>query len=359
MKPLGGDRIDESLDAVRRAAYEWQLRLENEAASPARHRAFEAWLDADPRHAAVYERSVTVWAALGSLRPERLAEASRRPSRRERVLAFAQRGLTAVSAPRARLAVGACALIGIGVLAASLLRNAPAAPAPEPLIASYSTPTGELRVVRLADGTTATLGAATAIETRITHKARQVALTSGAALFDVSADPDRPFSVRAGPMTATAIGTSFDVRNNGGVVRVGVAAGAVRVSYPLPIAGRVSGIVATQTLRAGQQIAATPSEGLREAQSGAAGAIAAWRERRLVYAGATLSELVADANRYSTRKIEIEQGSAAISSLKVTVSYDSADIEGMLSTLPELFPVTLDRIDARTLLIRAREAPAP
>lgn len=359
MKPLGDDRIDESLDAVRRAAYEWQLRLENEEASPAQRGAFEAWLDADPRHAAVYERSVTVWAALGSLRPERLAAASRRPSRRERVLAVARRRLTAMSAPRARLALGACALVGIGVLAASLLRNAPAAPAPEPVIASYRTPVGELRVVRLADGTTTTLGAATAIETRITQQARQVALTSGAALFDVAADPDRPFSVRAGPMTATAIGTSFDVRNNGGVVRVGVTAGAVRVSYPLPIAGRVSGIVATQTLRAGQQIAATPSEGLREAQSDAAGAIAAWREQRLVYAGATLSELVADANRYSTRKIEIEQGSAAISRLKVTVSYDSADIEGMLSTLPELFPVTLDRIDARTLLIRAREAPAP
>lgn len=356
MKPLGDDRIDDSLDTVRRAAYQWQLLLENEEASPARRGAFEAWLNADPRHASVYERSVTVWAALGSLRPERLAAASRRPSRRERMFAAAQRMLTAVSAPRARLALGACALVGSGVLAASLLRNAPSAPAPEPVIASYRTPVGELRVVRLADGTTATLGAATAIETRITQQARQVALTSGAALFDVAADPDRPFSVRAGHMTATAIGTSFDVRNNGGVVRVGVAAGAVRVSYPLR---HVSGIVSTQTLRAGQQIAATPSEGLREAQSDAAGAIAAWREQRLVYAGATLSELVADANRYSTRGIEIEQGAAAISRLKVTVSYDSADIEGMLSTLPELFPVTLDRSDARTLLIRAREAPTP
>ena len=350
---------DTSSDEIRQVAYKWHVLLGSDDATDADRRDFEAWLDADPRHLHAYDRSVTVWAALGKLRPEQLDDASIRPSGRERVFAFTERALSFINTPRVRLVTATAAVLAVGMFVFALLQTEPAPISDEPIVSRYASEIGEIRLIGLDDGTRVTLGAATQIEARLSADTRQVTLTSGAALFEVAPDPDRPFSVEAGYLTATAIGTRFDVRHNGGVARVGVADGVVRVSFPFLISGHPSGRVSTEELHAGQQVAATVDDGLRKVQSDAASAIGAWRDKRLVYEAGTLREIVADANRYSSRTIRIDADAKSIAGLEVTVSYDGDDIDGMLATLPDIFPVAVEQTDSQTVLIRALEAAPP
>ena len=194
---------------------------------------------------------------------------------------------------------GALAAAAVVALIASLLPPPGPVLAPEPVLASYSSQIGETKRVTLEDGTQAILGAATQIQAAFGPGTRVVRLSGGAAFFEVVADPDRPFSVEAGDLTATAIGTQFDVRSNAGVFRVAVAEGTVRVSYPFTIGGKATSLRSRRNLTAGQEVAATQQQGLRTVEAIDAGKVGAWRQGRLVYLGATVAELVADANRYS------------------------------------------------------------
>ena len=82
------------------------------------------------------------------------------------------------------------------------------------------------------------------------------------------------------------------------------------------------------------------------------GAFASWRDSRLKYDDAPLSELVADANRYSKIPITLEGSLERDASLKATFSYDAGNTDKMLSALPALFPVEIDRSSGAEIIIR-------
>ena len=353
MKP--GRKKSETED-IRRAAHQWRAVLSEGVASDADKRAFETWLRADARHEDAFDRAETVWSALGGLGGDDMPPEVLRPGLHERIVAVF-RSISPLRFFSRPLAIGlgasaaTCALM-IAVYVFGL--NSERAVGTEPV--AHATARGELKTIALADGTQAQLGAATRLEIKFTDDRRRVRLISGAAYFDIASDPSRPFAVAAGDLIATAVGTEFDVRNNGGVARVGVAEGAVEVSFPFVFDGEATTMRARARLEAGQEVAASHQDGLDEVRTARPKSIGAWRDSRLIYVGAPLSELAADASRYSETPITIED--EAIAALKATVSFDATEIDAMLLTLADIFPIEVDRSSPERIRLRARAAHA-
>ena len=348
-------------DLIRQAAHDWRVVLNSPRVDDADRARFEKWLEADPRHEDAYDRAVSVWSALGHLSKEDLDDDLLRPSWRERLSIIADNMLMLFGTMKLRVAAGGAlaAAIAVGVL---VLPNHQTGPDPspvavvaEPVLASYASSIGKTKTLMLSDGSIVTLGPATEIETSFSDRVREVRLLAGAALFDVASERNRPFSVKAGQLMATALGTKFDVRSNGGVYRVAVAEGKVGVRFPFLSNEEPSRLVSSKELQAGQRIAATTADGLGAVRSVDAESVGVWREARLVYDGATISELVADANRYSERRIEIvEDDYRTVATLKITGAFSGHDIDGMLVTLADIHPVTVDESDPQVVRIHAR-----
>ena len=169
------------------AAIDWVVRMKEGTLSRKEQAAFEAWLAADPAHAAAYEDIEQLSADLSDLRlPGRAKPA--RVSRRKLQLASA----AAIATTTALLA------LTFGDLSAFLLSD-------------YDTGTGETRQLILEDGSHVEINAKSAIALHFTSTQRRLTLLRGEAWFDVTPNPARPFAVEAMGGTVTALGTSFDI----------------------------------------------------------------------------------------------------------------------------------------------------
>ncbi|MEM8984637.1 MAG: FecR domain-containing protein [Pseudomonadota bacterium] len=348
------NRVEQSNNELLELAHDWMLRVEDPDVSAADRLEFETWLNADPRHSDIYDQALTFRDAFSSLSNTDFDSAvtadlyanAEEPTQTAAVLPF-RRAVPAV------LALAASVLLAVAI-APRLFNTALDSAVVEPVITTVQSAIGETRSVTLDDGSSITLGPATTVTTRFTAEYRYIELTGGAAYFDVAPDPDRPFSVEAGRLTAMALGTAFDVRSRAGVVRVAVAEGTVGVSHPLTVAGRSMSMDDTQVLTVGQEIAATTADGLRPIKSVDADQIGAWRSGRLIYNGASVAELLADANRYSTRSIEVAAGSESILDLQIRGAFVGQNIDDLLAGLAAIHPVDIDASDPARIVVRRR-----
>ena len=154
-------------------------------------------------------------------------------------------------------------------------------------------------------------------------------------------------------MNARVTGTSFEVNQRNNLVRVAVAEGSVRVKFPLIVDGSPSSLNRQVDVTAGQKIDADPTTGLSNIFDFDTSLIAAWRDDRLIYDGDPLSVLVADANRYSTTPIRIEEAEYDVSSLRIRGAFSGREVDEMLSTLPLVHSLEIDRSDADLIIIRS------
>lgn len=209
--------------------------------------------------------------------------------------------------------------------------------------AVYRTALGEQRDVALADGSVIHLDTASQVAVDLRPRGRDVQLLSGRARFTVARDPARPFVVRAGDAGVTALGTVFDVRRSGAGVDVALFHGKVEVRRDQadPAAGRV-----TLSPRQGVRI---DTRG-RPLQVRALNGDAAWgwAEGRLIFSGAPLTEVAAEINRYSTRKIllSVPEGDTR----RFRGEFRSGDIDSavlVLSTLYDLRALPNENGDVR------------
>lgn len=267
------------LDTATEQAVAWFARLRAPDVGDDERCRFEAWIAADPAHAAAYRRVADFWGS---------ADFGAAVGRQNRPALF--EGVPATSPPRSRrprriaLYAGAMAAILALVAASPVLTNSAAV-----ALADHRTQTGERRQVALPDGSIATLNTGSAIDVDFADGRRRVTLVAGEAFFDVAADAARPFDVIGGGATARAVGTRFSVRRDGDETAVAVTEGVVAVS------GRTDG--AAKRLTAGQRVAV---------RGGAVGAVAgfdagtalAWRQGRFVFENRPLAEVAAELDRH-------------------------------------------------------------
>ncbi len=325
---------DRGEEVMPQTASDWVVTLSSGDMSDADMAAFELWLK-DAGNRASFDDMEKSWAAIGLI-PSLQGSVSMDDLDEFRVDASPK--VVPLRRRWGAWGVAIAAVVALAVVTVLML------PPFKPDVSTYSTGTGELKTVQLADGSLISLGARSELRVSYSEKKRQIALLSGEAFFDVMKNSEAPFVVQTGDTYVHVLGTSFDVKSAGGVVRVSVAEGRVAVAKAalLPSQGYT-------TLDAGQRLKLVGGkEGTVEAIS--RHLPGAWRSGRLTYEDTPLGEILSDARRYYPGEISLATDDLA--DMRVTASFQSSRIPEMLKRLEDTLPVRLQKTEEGNIVIR-------
>ncbi|OYD81996.1 iron dicitrate transport regulator FecR (plasmid) [Azospirillum brasilense] len=324
-------------------ALDWFIRLQAEDAGEECRQACAAWCAADPRNARAWALAQDMWAsplltealeatavsatavpdtAVPDTAPRDAAPAlPLRPSRRSRPLG------------RRAMAWAAAVLVAVGLgLAADL---------PLRLQADHRTATGVQERLQLADGSRVLMDTGTALATDVEGEERRTRLLRGAAFFEVTPDPARPFRVAAGPAVVTVVGTAFAVRYLDDRVTVTVRHGTVDVAR--------SGGPAVR-LRAGEEVVVTAS-GVGAEHPADLSAALGWVDGRLVFEDRPLGEVLDELDRYHPGLIMVPD---SLADRRITGNYRLDDPVRTATALAGLVRAETLRVSDALLILRPR-----
>lgn len=309
---------------VARQAIAWHVRLRDPIATAADRRAFQAWLGADPRHAAAYEEAERLWsdlqrpaAILGDgawYRPDRQPTRMRMPLR-----------LGAATAAILLLAGGAW------WRDPGLIDRA---------FADHATAPGARVEVTLPDGSRAYLDGDTAISVAMDGARRQVTLHRGRAWFDAVHQPEAPFRVLAGAVAIRDIGTVFAVERGAEATTVTVEEGEVAVSD----AGQQDEVLLTAGHRLRLGAGRTGTEAVD------ANLALAWRRGLIVFDRAPLSEVVEALDRMGPGRVLIADDD--LRQLTLSGVFRADDRRAVLSALERSLGLHVAGVPGVAMLIR-------
>lgn len=209
--------------------------------------------------------------------------------------------------------------------------------------AVYTAGPGELRSLKLEDGSEISLTSGTRLRVDFDADMREIVLTSGEALFHVAKDAQRPFIVRAGRTTARAVGTAFSVQREAQQVVVMVGEGRVAVSQAevvLPFRGTPAADEGV-SLTADQQIATSPDGRLEQVRFVDSQRALAWAKGDLIFENETVDAIVARFNRFARVKMRVDD--RRIGSRTVSGIFEVNDPESFVAFLSSVEQVTIAR----------------
>ena len=321
-------KLPKTRGMLRREAASWLARLQSGREPEVEHK-LRKWCEADPAHAAAFDRVKRSYEQAGLLRQS--ASANR---------ASEARIARPARAPRYALAAAA-ALAAVVPVAILVSGRAPFVSDTHAVM--LVTGVGEIRRVALEDGSEVTLDTSTSLKVEIGRSLRRAQLQKGRARFRI-APGSTPFIVEAGGTTITSAVSAFDVELAGPGSRVELLAGTADVLGP----GEPRPSLA---VHAGETVAALPS-GIRTPRdiqpSGD------WTRGMLEFDGTPLEAAVELANRYSDRQIVLAPDLAA---LRVTGAFRAGDTQGLARALARAFDLSL-RETPRMLILAARKTSA-
>lgn len=331
---------------------------------------WQAWLDADPRHAAAFD---DMEATLGDVQ--------RLPDGEVQALRAGLPGGPSPSAPLPRAAppdpphraLGSGLrlwLAGWGHLFPQAAAAALALAAvcggwmgwthwqQQPTFAqTFATQQGQQLTAHLPDagsqGSTLQLDTGTQVQARLYRDRREVRLESGQAMFTVAPDAKRPFHVVAGALRITVVGTRFSVRHtlsglDAGQTVVSVEEGQVRVARTDPAAGdgRAVSAVAEPAmpaihLTAGQRVVADGAGRISPVSRVPSASIAPWRDGRISFDQTPLGQAIAEFERYGRTRLVVRD--PAVAAMPVGGSYSLGQWQRFADTLLLVLPVRLVR----------------
>jgi transmembrane sensor len=204
---------------------------------------------------------------------------------------------------------------------------------------AYAAPSDSALTVTLPDESKMTLNRGTSARVSWSTRERRVDLAQGEAAFDVTHNAGAPFVVATGAATIRDLGTEFNVLSERNALTVSVRSGSVAV--------RALG--ATATLARGEQ-ARVSSRQMTVSQVNPDDALA-WREGRLTYHDATLSQVIADLNRYSTTPIRVADDRTASLRFSGVLVIDSSS--SMTRRLEAFLPVRTEQ-NAQGIVVGSR-----
>jgi transmembrane sensor len=315
---------------IRREAADWVVRLGADAA-PLTNNEFRQWYEADARHADAYARIANIYSAAGQSLQSEHAQASRarRAIPRRPLLGYAM----------AAALVGALALLSVLLFTASWR---PGAKEPVDQTLAFATSTGEIRQLRLPDGSHLVLDTGSRLEARFGSADRQLTLLEGRARFDVAHEA-RPFIVTAASRNVIATGTVFDVSLIDGRLAVLLIEGSVEVRR-----SSRSSSNDLHRLQAMEQLVVGPeAQAVRQA---ARRSDTLWPTRMLEFDDTPLEDAVAQMNRYS--RIPLTLGDEATRRLRISGAYRAGDIAGFAKGLAAAFGLDLAKQPDGSLSLR-------
>ncbi|CAB3717621.1 Protein FecR [Achromobacter deleyi] len=256
-------------------ASRWVVRASGQTLDAQTQAEFDAWYQADPSHAAAYDRLARVWRRMGEIDRGKLAPP--RPARKRRT-------------------VLALALLAATGIAWHTLRDFHPG-------ADYASGAEVLRVA-LPDGSTAVLDAHSAIAVDFGPDKREVRLLAGQALFNAAPRvADGPaFTVATPDASASALGTRYTVAREPAGTRITVYQHRVAVQCLACADGQ------SLILDPGQEATVSPAGILRgdAPKENAPG----WSQGLLAFNNALLPDAAAQLARYTGKHIVV-MGDAA------------------------------------------------
>ena len=261
-----------------REAADLAIRLQNDSGNPVSIEVVRAWISRSPEHETAWAKVSAIHGMTGKILTDR-----------QRAAQTTSLGLT-----RRNFAIGGAIGLGAAATGSWII--------PKILLearADHMTSTAELKRIPLPDGSTATLGPNSALGIGFTDDRRSIDLLLGMAYFEVAEDPARPFVVGSDGLSATALGTAFDVSNDAGVVSVSVDHGLVEA--------QASGLSSNgvERLGAGEWLAFDLSSHSLNRGSRETFQIAAWRTGMIVAEKESVSALVAKISRWQPGSVVI------------------------------------------------------
>ncbi|MNM47613.1 fec operon regulator FecR [compost metagenome] len=298
---------------VLEAAIAWKLNLDEGSGTPDERSEFMRWHAASEEHA-------RAWRQLGSL--DQRVSAAVGPAR--------QALLQSRSGLRRRVGKVGNGLAGTFLLGALLAWIGAPSLSPSYWLADQRTATGELRTLRLEDGTLLSLNSHTAVDIDYEGEQRLIVLHQGEISIETGHQDPRPLLVRTDDGRLRPLGTRFLVRREAQGTRLEVLQSAV--------AAMPGNSGDEQVLREGQQVL-MDANGLGEVGAVAVGADA-WTRGMLVVDNVRLADLVAALGQYRSGYLSVAD---EVADLRVTGSFPLSNTDLALASLMPALPVKIER----------------
>ncbi len=242
----------------------------------------------------------------------------------------------------------------------------------------YITSIGEHSTHTLEDGSVLTLNSNSQVEVYYTLSKRVINLLTGEAHFDVVSDPNRPFEVYAGNRMIKAVGTAFSVYRLENNIEVLVTEGNVDLAIvqstllvkpktfyknkvdfnqklsPDSIENTVTVIA---SLKAGQSVSIPISSDsldtpVVEYAQGDLVRKLSWLDGRLVFAGESLQEVVAEVSRHTPLIIEVMD--PELKKLRIGGQFQAGETDALFDVLESGFGVEITRINKGHVQLNAK-----
>lgn len=312
---LSGDPVNE--------AAEWFLILLDEDLSEEHYLEWQTWLAKNDANQKAFSKAEECWENLDNVTDLPLAQEKTTVNRNKHTTSLLRRF--------APIAATIFVSLSIGLMT---YRNIPA-----PLeITTYQTDLAEHKNIQLDDGSKVTLGAKSIINVQYSDIQRHVTLVRGEAVFDVAKNKARPFVVKIGKGTVTAIGTKFNIHSSRHNVIVTVLEGSVEVNPYL-----VTGInpdnddIPHPIVPAGNAVSYRNNGYISGVVPVNTEAATSWEQGLLVRVDTPLPRVIADVNRYSLREIII--GDPSLNDIRFTGTVLNDGIDNWLRGLSVAYPI--------------------
>lgn len=328
-------RLTSLFDRRPRTAEAWLARLGRPGVGARDQAGFLTWLEQDEANLTAYETAKADLAALGMLQGAFSSDLVRLRGRR--APDRSRRGLLAAGGL-------ATAALACAVVVWPMMRTAPQV---EDVL--YASPADQVMDVALADGTTATLAAGSAIRVAMADDARRVTLVRGGAYFDVAHDASHPFQVALAERRVIVTGTRFGAVLRRDQAEVSLLEGRVVISRH-DVRDRRA-LTEAVKLSPGQQAAFGPADGPVVVKRADVESTVSWRKRRLVFHDAPLSVVAAEAEPYAGMRLVVADPTLA--RLRVTAVLPLTGEGALIDRMDDLLPITVEKTADGRALIRA------
>jgi transmembrane sensor len=206
----------------------------------------------------------------------------------------------------------------------------------------YETLVGGFSRVVLEDGSVIDLNTNSAVRVRL-GRVREVQLERGEGRFEVAPDSTRPFVVSAAGANVRALGTAFTVRLRASE-QVDVLVSEGRVTIASEHVHRAPPLYANEAaIVLPDRVSVTRIEPQLLARR------LAWTSGRIVLQGETLSEAIAEFNRYNKRQLAFEP---SIATLRVGGNFNATDPESFAAALASAFHLRIDPFSGEAIVLK-------
>jgi transmembrane sensor len=313
----------------------WYARLTCDDVESSERAAFVKWRAADPQN----ERALRhLLETLGRADAALASLASGGTAHVQKARTAWPRALLALAASIAAVTTAAVILVGI-----------PGASSPYEAV---TTAVGKTGTVDLPDGSRIYLNTDTQLRYEVDQFRRHVRLAAGEAYFDIASDESRPFVISVGDHEVRVVGTAFNIRHVADRTDVAVSEGRVKFVTEPGLLARLLRSPTAVVLTPGMQISSHEAQVTIKTDVNVS-SVASWRHGQLVYRGQTLSDVMADLDRYFEPRFVVDPAAAG---LKVSAVINLGDLQTVLDTLSRQLLIRATPLDADTIGI-ARAVP--